>query len=81
MTCEVSEHISGERIFRVGSVRYKMDSSRRTLQRISDGDSTCSAALQSEKNAKKPYIPRRLLIGNDEYGGLYIHLLFCIRLP
>lgn len=64
---ESRNHSSRERIFRVGSVRYKMDSSRRTLQRISDGDSTCSAALQSEKNAKKPYIPRRLLIGNDEY--------------
>ncbi|KAJ0087005.1 hypothetical protein Patl1_08263 [Pistacia atlantica] len=60
-------HSSRERIFRIGSVRYKMDSSRRTLQRISDDESTGSAALNSEKNAKKSYIPRRLVIGNDEY--------------
>ena len=46
-----------------------------------DGESTCSAAVQSEKKAKKTYIPRRLLIGNDEYVGLYIYLFFCIRLP
>ncbi|KAJ0026405.1 hypothetical protein Pint_08088 [Pistacia integerrima] len=65
-------HSSRERIFRVGSVRYKMDSSRRTLQRISDDESTGSAALNSEKNAKKSYIPRRLVIGNDEY----VYVLF-----
>lgn len=28
---------AGERIFRIGSVRYRMDPSRRTLQRISGG--------------------------------------------
>ncbi|XP_011027446.1 PREDICTED: uncharacterized protein LOC105127746 isoform X5 [Populus euphratica] len=56
-----------ERIFRVGSVRYKMDSSRRTLQRISDDESSCTEALQKEKDAKKLYIPRRLMIGKDEY--------------
>nr|XP_034930374.1 uncharacterized protein At1g21580 isoform X2 [Populus alba] len=56
-----------ERIFRVGSVRYKMDSSRRTLQRISDDESSCAGALQKEKDAKKLYIPRRLMIGKDEY--------------
>ncbi|KAF3976404.1 hypothetical protein CMV_000424 [Castanea mollissima] len=58
---------SRERIFRVGSVRYKMDSTKRTLQRISDEESTCSTAPQSEKDVKKSYIPRRLVIGNDEY--------------
>ncbi|KAJ6939182.1 hypothetical protein NC651_005584 [Populus alba x Populus x berolinensis] len=62
-----SRNISRERIFRVGSVRYKMDSSRRTLQRISDDDSLCAGALQKEKDAKKLYIPRRLMIGKDEY--------------
>uniref|UniRef100_A0A5B7B742 C3H1-type domain-containing protein n=1 Tax=Davidia involucrata TaxID=16924 RepID=A0A5B7B742_DAVIN len=28
---------------------------------------SCFAALQSEKDAKKSYVPRRLVIGNDEY--------------
>ncbi|KAK1554385.1 hypothetical protein Q3G72_011443 [Acer saccharum] len=60
-------HSSRERIFRIGSVRYKMDSSRRTLQRISDDESSHSAALNLEKNGKRSYIPRRLVIGNDEY--------------
>eukprot|EP00257_Ricinus_communis_P017037 XP_015575379.1 uncharacterized protein At1g21580 isoform X2 [Ricinus communis] len=57
----------GERIFRIGSVRYKMDSSRRTLQRISDDESSHLAALQTEKDAKRYYVPRRLVIGKDEY--------------
>nr|AXY97679.1 Zinc finger C-x8-C-x5-C-x3-H type family protein [Populus tomentosa] len=57
----------GERIFRVGLVRYKMDSSKRTLQRISGDESSCSGALQKEKDAKKSYVPRRLMIGKDEY--------------
>ncbi|KAJ6920116.1 hypothetical protein NC651_013895 [Populus alba x Populus x berolinensis] len=56
----------GERIFRIGLVRYKMDSSKQTLQRIS-GDESCSGALQKEKDAKKSYVPRRLMIGKDEY--------------
>ncbi|KAK9270172.1 hypothetical protein L1049_025748 [Liquidambar formosana] len=59
-------HSFRERIFRIGSVRYRMDSSKRTLQRISDDESSGPAALQ-EKNAKKSYVPRRLVIGNDEY--------------
>ncbi|TYI28636.1 hypothetical protein ES332_A05G258300v1 [Gossypium tomentosum] len=57
----------GERIFRIGSVRYKMDSSRRSLQRISDDASSCSASQQSENSTKTSYVPRRLVIGNDEY--------------
>ncbi|OMO91233.1 Zinc finger, CCCH-type [Corchorus capsularis] len=57
----------GERIFRIGSVRYKMDSSRRSLQRISDDESSCSAVHQSGSSSKKSYVPRRLVIGNDEY--------------
>ncbi|GFY85571.1 zinc finger C-x8-C-x5-C-x3-H type family protein [Actinidia rufa] len=57
----------GERIFRVGSVRYKMDPTRRTLQRISDEELSNSVALQSGKDAKKSSVPKRLLIGNDEY--------------
>ncbi|XP_059630634.1 uncharacterized protein LOC132273660 isoform X2 [Cornus florida] len=60
-------HSSRERIFRIGSVRYKMDPTRRTLQRISDEELSRSDALQFGKNAKKPYVPRRLMIGNDEY--------------
>ncbi|XP_022773301.1 uncharacterized protein LOC111315667 isoform X2 [Durio zibethinus] len=56
----------GERIFRIGSLRYKMDSSRRSLQRISD-KSSCSAGHLSENITKISYVPRRLLIGNDEY--------------
>ncbi|XP_057490495.1 zinc finger CCCH domain-containing protein 7-like isoform X1 [Actinidia eriantha] len=57
----------GERIYRVGSVRYKMDPTRRTLQRISDEELSNSVALQSGKDAKKSSVPKRLLIGNDEY--------------
>ncbi|KDP32867.1 hypothetical protein JCGZ_12159 [Jatropha curcas] len=57
----------GERIFRIGPVRYKMDSSRRTLQRISDDGSSNFAALQTEKDAKRSYVPRRLVIGKHEY--------------
>ncbi|KAL6208335.1 hypothetical protein ACLB2K_019286 [Fragaria x ananassa] len=57
----------GKRIFCIGSVRYKMDPSRRTLQRISDDDSSNSAVLNPEKDAKRSYVPRRLVIGNDEY--------------
>ncbi|KAI5355206.1 hypothetical protein L3X38_008101 [Prunus dulcis] len=60
-------NISGKRIFRIGSVRYKMDPSRRTLQRISDDESSSSAVLNPEKDAKRSYVPRRLVIGNDEY--------------
>ncbi|KAL5776832.1 hypothetical protein ACOSP7_009758 [Xanthoceras sorbifolium] len=60
-------HSSRERIFRIGSVRYKMDSSRRTLQRISDDESSHAAALNLGKNGKSSYIPRRLVIGNNEY--------------
>ncbi|XWS25076.1 hypothetical protein CRYUN_Cryun27aG0040000 [Craigia yunnanensis] len=57
----------GERIFRIGSVRYKMDSSRSSLQRISEDESSCSAGHLSESSTKKSYVPRRLVIGNDEY--------------
>ncbi|XP_039003281.1 uncharacterized protein LOC120129976 [Hibiscus syriacus] len=57
----------GERIFRIGSVRYKMDSSRCSLQRISDDASSCFGSQQSENSVKKSYVPRRLVIGNDEY--------------
>ncbi|KAK9023617.1 hypothetical protein V6N11_003829 [Hibiscus sabdariffa] len=57
----------GERIFRIGSVRYKMDSSRRSLQRISDDASSCSGSQHSENSVKRSYVPRRLVIGNDEY--------------
>ncbi|XAR62852.1 hypothetical protein NMG60_11017751 [Bertholletia excelsa] len=58
---------SRERIFRVGSVRYKMDPSRRTLQRISDEEFSSPLALKSGKDVTKSSVPKRLLIGNDEY--------------
>uniref|UniRef100_A0A2P2JZR0 Uncharacterized protein At1g21580 isoform X4 n=1 Tax=Rhizophora mucronata TaxID=61149 RepID=A0A2P2JZR0_RHIMU len=44
-----------------------MDSSRRTLQRVSDDESSLIAVDQMEKDGKKPYVPRRLIIGKDEY--------------
>lgn len=140
MASGVSNDFVGERIFRIGSVRYKMDSTKRTLQRISGGlflislvlitlglsflffnffffsfflfffniyfsynslyyffyckiscindsfqflivfyvddKSTCSTSPQPEKDAKKSYIPRRLVIGNDEYVAPFF---FCHR--
>ncbi|MED6161082.1 hypothetical protein PIB30_057438 [Stylosanthes scabra] len=63
----IGSHAKRERIFRIGSVRYKMDPSRRTLQRISDDESLSSATTDSGMAAKRAYIPRRLVIGNDEY--------------
>ncbi|KAJ4916334.1 Zinc finger C-x8-C-x5-C-x3-H type family protein [Raphanus sativus] len=60
-------HLARERIFRFGSLRYKMDSSRRTLQRISDEDSPCSGPTENGKGAKRPFIPKRLVIGYEEY--------------
>ncbi|KAI3464567.1 hypothetical protein Pfo_021230 [Paulownia fortunei] len=61
-------HVSRERIFRIGSERYKMDPTRRTLHRITaEKEPSSSAVLQSEKNVKRSYVPRRLLIGNEEY--------------
>ncbi|XP_020547505.1 uncharacterized protein LOC105180166 [Sesamum indicum] len=60
-------HVSRERIFRIGSERYKMDPTRRTLHRITEVEPLSSVVLDSEKNAKRSYVPRRLLIGNDEY--------------
>ncbi|KAJ8444418.1 hypothetical protein Cgig2_005940 [Carnegiea gigantea] len=68
---------SGERIFRIGMFRYRMDPSRRTLQRIAvigtdhdpliDEASSNSAAPKPEHGAKKTYVPKRLLIGSNEY--------------
>ncbi|KAK3428243.1 hypothetical protein EUGRSUZ_E01003 [Eucalyptus grandis] len=58
---------AGERIFRIGSFRYKMDASRRTLQRISDDESAYSSVSQAKDDTRKSYVPRRLVIGNDEY--------------
>ncbi|KAF2591635.1 hypothetical protein F2Q70_00040314 [Brassica cretica] len=60
-------HLTRERVFRIGSLRYKMDSSRRTLQRISDDDSPCSGPTENGKGAERPFIPKRLVIGNEEY--------------
>ncbi|CAJ1971938.1 unnamed protein product [Sphenostylis stenocarpa] len=64
----ISSKSKRERIFRIGLVRYRMDPSRRTLQRISDADeSQSSASTSSGLASKRAYIPRRLVIGNDEY--------------
>ncbi|KAL6525036.1 hypothetical protein OROMI_030629 [Orobanche minor] len=58
----------GERIFRIGSERYKMDPTRRTLHRIiAEKETSSSVVLQTERNVKRSYVPRRLLIGNEEY--------------
>ncbi|ONK70301.1 uncharacterized protein A4U43_C05F32320 [Asparagus officinalis] len=54
----------GERIFRVGSVRYKMDASKLTLITIQDDQSPGADDKQIQKNT---FVPRRLLIGNNEY--------------
>ncbi|KAL2467780.1 uncharacterized protein Fot_51305 [Forsythia ovata] len=60
--------VSRERIFRIGSERYKMDSTRKTLQRITgDEEPSNSVAFESGKKIKISYVPRRLLIGNEEY--------------
>ncbi|CDP11937.1 unnamed protein product [Coffea canephora] len=59
-------YVSRERIFRVGSERYRMDPTRKTLQRISDERPSYSDDT-TENKRKKFYVPRRLLIGSDEY--------------
>ncbi|MCL7027652.1 hypothetical protein MKW94_024368 [Papaver nudicaule] len=58
---------TGDRVFRIGSVRYKMDSSRRTLQRIPDENPPSGLKQQSGRNSRMSFIPKRLLIGNKEY--------------
>ncbi|KAI9113098.1 hypothetical protein K1719_015623 [Acacia pycnantha] len=63
----ISSRAKRERIFRIGQVRYRMDSSGRALQRISDDESLVSASLRSGLHLKSSYIPRRLVIGNDQY--------------
>lgn len=40
-----------------------------------DDECACSTAAQSEKDAKKSYIPRRLVIGNDEYVVIFPPLI------
>ncbi|KZV46818.1 hypothetical protein F511_36911 [Dorcoceras hygrometricum] len=60
--------IPGNEYFRIGSERYKMDPSGRSLHRITEEEELSpSNVLQSENNLKKSYVPRRLVIGNDEY--------------
>ncbi|KAI4307225.1 hypothetical protein L6164_030435 [Bauhinia variegata] len=63
----ISSGAKRERIFRIGSIRYRMDPSRRTLQRISDDESFSSASTEPGPDGKRTYIPRRLVIGNNEY--------------
>ncbi|XP_058089833.1 uncharacterized protein LOC131236574 isoform X2 [Magnolia sinica] len=58
---------SRERIFCIGSVRYKMDQSNRTLLRIPDEKPSCSINIKSGKDSRISFVPRRLLIGNEEY--------------
>ncbi|XP_024962218.1 uncharacterized protein LOC112502509 isoform X2 [Cynara cardunculus var. scolymus] len=58
-------NMSRDRIFRIGLVRYRMDPSRRTLQRISDEKP--STSMQSKEEIRRSYVPKRLLIGHDEY--------------
>ncbi|KAI4375151.1 hypothetical protein MLD38_013055 [Melastoma candidum] len=64
---EKENNDSRGRIFRIGSQRYMMDPSRRTLQRLPDDESSKPTASETKKLLKKLYVPRRLLIGNDEY--------------
>ncbi|XP_072963552.1 uncharacterized protein [Typha angustifolia] len=59
-------YIPRERIFRVGSARYKMDPSRCSLIKIPDEQSSC-ATSQSGSSIQASLVPRRLSIGNDEY--------------
>ncbi|XP_021760899.1 uncharacterized protein LOC110725738 isoform X2 [Chenopodium quinoa] len=58
---------AGERIFRIGVFRYRMDPSRRTLQRISDEEASDFTASKTDKDVRKTYVPKRLIIGSDEY--------------
>uniref|UniRef100_A0A7N0ZVW8 C3H1-type domain-containing protein n=1 Tax=Kalanchoe fedtschenkoi TaxID=63787 RepID=A0A7N0ZVW8_KALFE len=58
-------HSSRGRIFRIGAVRYRMDPSRNTLQRIIDGGSQPGAL--EDADSKGFYVPKRLVIGKDEY--------------
>ncbi|XP_042033155.1 uncharacterized protein LOC121779795 isoform X2 [Salvia splendens] len=81
-------HVSRERIFRIGSDRYKMDPTRRTLQRITDKESSSSVAPQSKKNVKRSYIPKRLLIGNEDHADTitetdfeFEHILVVFLIP
>ncbi|XP_051139200.1 uncharacterized protein LOC127256995 [Andrographis paniculata] len=60
--------VSRERIFRIGSERYRMDPTRRTLHRITDAETESSSVVEKPaKDAKRSYVPRRLFIDNDEY--------------
>ncbi|XP_020582737.1 uncharacterized protein LOC110026215 [Phalaenopsis equestris] len=73
LTCKSTWGIElkrGERIFRVGSARYKMDASMRTLSRIPDDNSTSSASQKQGNSSQISFIPRRLIIGNNEYVGI-----------
>ncbi|KAI0502590.1 hypothetical protein KFK09_017544 [Dendrobium nobile] len=70
LTCRSTSGIElkqGERIFRVGSARYKMDSSMRTLLRIPDDHSSSPASQQPGNSSQISFVPRRLVIGNNEY--------------
>eukprot|EP01018_Ginkgo_biloba_P019123 Gb_37874 [translate_table: standard] len=59
-----------ERIIHVGLFRYKMDPSKRTLQRIADEESTHGTDASTASGtigSAKLFTPRRLSIGGDEY--------------
>ncbi|XP_047340905.1 uncharacterized protein LOC124944639 [Impatiens glandulifera] len=59
-------HSPRKQVFRIGSFRYKMDPSRRTLHRI-PGDLTGSGENHAGKDQKICGVPKRLQIGNNEY--------------
>ncbi|KAL4583144.1 hypothetical protein LXL04_007709 [Taraxacum kok-saghyz] len=74
-----SNEIKRDRIFRIGLVRYKMDPSRRTLQRISD--ESPSTSQKSKDEIRKSYVPKRLLIGHDEYVDIfYAYMMIYLRI-
>ncbi|XP_047327980.1 uncharacterized protein LOC124931538 isoform X2 [Impatiens glandulifera] len=58
------ENTTGKRMYRIGSFYYKMDLSRRTLQRIS-GDLSGSGKNHAGADTKICVVPQRLHIGND----------------
>ncbi|KAF8404047.1 hypothetical protein HHK36_008924 [Tetracentron sinense] len=67
------ELLPGERIFRVGSIRYKMDSSKRTLQRISGNLLLlcCSGRYVRSQPLEELHLgveERQMLFGRKHFG-------------
>ncbi|KAG9146665.1 hypothetical protein Leryth_021817 [Lithospermum erythrorhizon] len=59
--------VSRKRIFRIGSQRYKMDPTKKTLHRITHEEDKLQSVPQAADNGRKSYVPRKLFFGNDEY--------------